>query len=253
MINSNYDLNNYCRHERKAHHDIPETPSSVRECPSEQSEDYKYNYHTARLFYGLLMANIHDSIREGDAGRLSDCIKLSLLLFRKFRKDKYAYTTLLFLCKIFAILSKSEAFHLLHNRFFNKKGGKGKNIPLDLMMEFFNHILKSCLRMLGGNINQKSAQRIARCLSMMQKTLDSVDCDIRLADKSGSHKLVAADETVAQIVKDLVTGDAFSFHPGREGYAAFPNFERDIFQGIDYRDFFSWSRSLLKTWEAMYE
>lgn len=33
---------------------------------------------------------------------------------------------------------------------------KGKNIPLDLKVEFYNHILKSCLRMLGGNINAKS-------------------------------------------------------------------------------------------------
>ena len=244
----------FYRHERKTHHDVPEQPSSVSVEPPEQSkEDYKYNYHVARLFYGLLMANTHDSIREGDAIRLMACMKLSLLFFKKFKKHKYAYTVLLFLCKVFAILSESEAFHLYWNRFFNGKGGKGKNIPLDLMMEFFNHILKSCLRMLGGNINEKSAQRVARCLNMMQKTLDSVDCDVRLGNKSGTQKVVEAEEAVSQIVKDLVEGNVFSFQPGREGYAAFHNFERDILKGLDYRDFFSWSRGLLKTWYAMYE
>ena len=97
------------------------------------------------------------------------CIILSLLLFRKFCKDKYAYTTLLFLCKIFAILSKSEAFHFLHKQFASliRREIKGKHqpappppplFPLNLMMEFFNHILKYCLRMLGRNINEKSAQ-----------------------------------------------------------------------------------------------
>ena len=160
---------------------------------------------------------------------------------------------LLFLCKVFAILSEREAFHLSWNRFFNGKGGKGKNIPLDLKMEFYNHMLKSCLRMLGGNINAKSAQRVARCLTMMQKVLDSVDCDVRLVNKSGAHKLVEAQQAVSQIVNDLVEGNVFSFQQGREGYTAFPNFERDILKGLDYTDFFSWSRDLIKTWYAMYE
>ena len=242
------------RHERKVHPNLAALPVDVNKEPSEQStDDYKYNYHVARLFYGLLMENTHDSIREGDAIRLLDCTKFSLMLFRKFRKDKYAYTTLLFLCKVFAILSESEAYHLFWNRFFNGRGRKGKNIPLDLEMEFFNHILKSCLRMLGGNINETNAQRVARSLCLMKKTLNSVDCDVSLADKRGTHNLIAAQESVLQIVTDLTDGKAFSFQCGREGYAAFPDFQRDILNGIDYRDFFSWSRGLLKTWEAMYE
>ena len=242
------------RHERKTHDNIPDQSSSVSGEPQEQVvEDCKYNYHVARLFYGLLMVNTHDSIREGDAARLMDCMKMSLLFFKKFKKHKYAYTVLLFLCKVFAILSEREAFHLCWNRFFNGKGGKGKNIPLDLKMEFYNHMLKSCLRMLGGNINAKSAQRVARCLTMMQKVLDSVDCDVRLVNKSGAHKLVEAQQAVSQIVNDLVEGNVFSFQQGREGYTAFPNFERDILKGLDYRDFFSWSRDLIKTWYAMYE
>ena len=58
--------------------------------PQEQvAEDYKYNYHVARLFYGLLMVNTHDSIREGDAAGLMDCTKMSLLFFKKFKKHKF--------------------------------------------------------------------------------------------------------------------------------------------------------------------
>lgn len=190
-----YLLSHNSRHERKAHPNLAAPPVDVNREPLEKStDDYKYNYHVARLFYGLLMENTHDSIREGDAIRLMDCMKFSLMLFRKFRKDKYAYTTLLFLCKVFAILSESEAYHLLWNRFFNGKGRKGKNIPLDLMMEFFNHILKSCLRMLGGNINETNAQRVARSLCLMKRTLNSVDCDISMADKRGTHNLIAAQE-----------------------------------------------------------
>lgn len=68
------------RHEQKTHDNIPEQSSSVSGEPQEQVvEDYKYNYHVARLFYGLLMVNTRDSIREGDAARLMDCMKMSLV------------------------------------------------------------------------------------------------------------------------------------------------------------------------------
>ena len=78
------------RHERKTHDNIPDQSSSVSGEPQEQVvEDYKYNYHVARLFYGLLMVNTHDSIREGDAARLMDCMKMSLLFFKKFKKHKF--------------------------------------------------------------------------------------------------------------------------------------------------------------------
>ena len=46
---------------------------------------------------------------------------------------------------------------------------------------------------------------------MMQKVLDSVDCDVRLVNKSGAIKLVESQQAVPQIVNDLVEGNVFSF------------------------------------------
>lgn len=100
------------------------------------------------------MENIYDLIREGDVVRLLDCMKFFLMLFRKFRKDKYVYIILLFFCKVFVILFESEVYYFFWNCFFNGRGRKGKNIFFDLEMEFFNYIFKLCLRMFGGNINE---------------------------------------------------------------------------------------------------
>lgn len=118
------------RHERKTHDNIPEQSSSVSGEPQEQvAEDYKYNYHVARLFYGLLLVNTHDSIREGDAARLMDCMKMSLLFFKKFKKHKYAYTVLLFLCKVFACLKwKLSIFAGI--AFLTEKGERAKTSHL---------------------------------------------------------------------------------------------------------------------------
>lgn len=100
------------------------------------------------------MEDINDVIWEGDLERLLDCIKLFFFVFRKFRKDKYVYITLLFFCKLFVILFEKEVFYFLRNWFFNGKGGKGKNIFFDLLNEFFNYLFKICFRLFGGNINE---------------------------------------------------------------------------------------------------
>ena len=48
----------YCRYERKTHQDLQIGSSDANEQLSEKTiDDHKYNYHAARLFYGLLMEN----------------------------------------------------------------------------------------------------------------------------------------------------------------------------------------------------
>ena len=69
----------------------------------------------------------------------------SLLFEFKFKHTKYAYILLLLFAKVYALLSEKEAELLLHNRFLNKKGKKGGNIPLYLHMEHFNLVLKKLL------------------------------------------------------------------------------------------------------------
>ncbi len=110
--------------------------------PKNTDSDPTYNYHNARLQCGLLLTNIMDAVQEGDGDRLVRCYKMVLLFNYKFKHTKYAYLLLLFFAKIYALLSEKEAHLLVHNRFLNKKGGKGHNIPLDLHMEHFNLDLK---------------------------------------------------------------------------------------------------------------
>ena len=75
----------------------------------------------------------------------------------------YFYACLLFLTKLNAILPAEKA-GLIRNRFCNNHGKKGKNISLDLRTEQLNNLLKACLKVLGSNINEMSAQRVARAI-----------------------------------------------------------------------------------------
>ena len=43
-------------------------------------QDYMYNYHSAKLTFGLILLEFNDAIKEGDGDRLFDIYKMALLL-----------------------------------------------------------------------------------------------------------------------------------------------------------------------------
>lgn len=57
------------RHERENHPDSESTAAVATEEPeSQDKEDRRNNYHSARLGYGLLITLLDDAVKEGDAG-----------------------------------------------------------------------------------------------------------------------------------------------------------------------------------------
>ena len=128
-------------------------PESIDDDCSEQ--DYLYNYHTAKLTYGLLLLEFNDTVKEGDGERLFKVYRLAMLFYKKYGHVKYAYAVFLYLCQIKAILSESEACGLQWNRFHNKFCGKGKNISLDLKKELQNKVLKTMWKGLGSNYQDR--------------------------------------------------------------------------------------------------
>lgn len=70
------------------------------------------------------------------------------------------------------------------NRFINVDGGKGLNIPLDLHKEHQNRLLKVMWRALGPNLNEKSAQRVAGTLELMEMIMKGIDDDCKLQERS---------------------------------------------------------------------
>ncbi|XP_028408226.1 uncharacterized protein LOC114530810 [Dendronephthya gigantea] len=200
------------RHEIGKHSQVfdPDSTHSI-EINESQEEDNLYNYHCAKLTFGLLLMEFNDGIKEGDGERLIDVYKVALLLFKEHGKTKYAYEVLLLLVKINGILSKYDAHNLKWNRFFNKHGIKGGNIPLDLRMEQLNKIVKTLWRSLGANLNEASAARLANTVDEMEAILDEIDQDCDLASNIGYRSKGKPEVAVAQVTKDLVKINASNF------------------------------------------
>ena len=195
-----------------------------------------------------MIFEFEDAIKEGDGERLTRVYKFALLLYKCYGHHKYAFVTLLHLVKVHAALTEQQSHSLVWNRFFNKYGGKGKNIPLDLRMEQLNKLLKTQLRALGSNINEKNAARVSNALEGLELLLHSIDKECILQQRKGYRSTGKDETTVKQIVTDLVDKKVFTRIPGREGYPSFPDFDINLLDGLNFKDLHSWMTGLLDKW-----
>ena len=214
--------------------------------------DYIFNYHQAKLAFGLILFELSDCIKEGDGERLYDVYKLAVLMFKSKGHTKYSYEVLLYLAKINFLLPHKEAFTLKWNRFYNHHGGKGKNIPLDLRKEQQNCTLKKMWKALGANLNEKNASRTSESLELNDMIISSINQDCELLERKGHRSNPKKDESVIQIVSDLVEKNVFTFSSGREGYSTFPNFNANI-TSLDYRDLHKWIKEHMELWQSIYK
>ena len=245
---------NIYSHEKCSHGSVAETDNGTESVDNDCSEqDYLYNYHTAKLTYGLLLLEFNDSVKEGDGERLFKVYRLAMLFYKKYGHFKYAYAVLFYLCQIKAILSESEAHDLKWNRFHNKFGGKGKNIPLDLKKEQQNKVLKTMWKGLGSNLSEQSASRVAKALDSIEDLMSSIDTDCRLEKRQGRHSKKNPEESVKLILGDLMKKQVFLLTPGRKGHKSFPKFEANLLKGLDYRDLHKWMTDHLSLWASIYE
>jgi len=214
---------------------IYDVPPPLTESESHKA-DYLFNYHSAKLTFGLVLEDIKDAIREGDGDRLMD---LALPIYYSHGRTKYQYTTLLLLVKKEALLSKLQAFRFKGSRFCNTRGKEGHNISLDLRLEQFNNLLKAFFKVLGSNLSQSNAQRVACCLDVLEAMLESIEVKQRQCKNKA--------ESALQIVMDLVEKEA-----GKVTTHFLSSMETSFLNsitGISSNGF----KTNLKIWEKMYE
>ena len=98
-------VSSFSSHESKAHPNVTVEVQDTQGDTNQESakEDFLFNYHQAKLAFGLILFEFGNAIKEGDGERLHDFYKVALLLYKAHGKTKYAYVILLYLAKIKAI------------------------------------------------------------------------------------------------------------------------------------------------------
>lgn len=100
--------------------------------------DAKKDYTLRVMWRGLNQKVRRDAIRENDGNRMILHWKLDMLQFFEKHHPKYFLIGQRLLSAINGAVSPRLCHTLIWNRTVNPNGGKGKNIAMDLQMEFFN-------------------------------------------------------------------------------------------------------------------
>ena len=85
-------VSSFSSHESKAH---PNVTLEAQDLQGEANggaakDDFPFNYHQAKLAFGLILFEFGDTSIEGYGERLPDLFKVALLLYKAHGKTKYA-------------------------------------------------------------------------------------------------------------------------------------------------------------------
>eukprot|EP00794_Sanderia_malayensis_P021150 gene21150-23228_t len=208
-------------------------------------DDDLYNYQSSFLELSMLIFNFYDAISMGDGNRVIQCWKFMLLYLRAdgARSKKYALEGLYLMCQCYALLSERGAHNCIWNRFVKKRKGIGGNIPLDLAMEHYNHMLKNIFHMLGPNVSNKNAiDRYCKALVVNAKLIDNWDCSLKLFRPSGKHFKKFPMEDLKKIVKKLMENHALQKHKGRR-LKNNRGINHSLLDDLDMRSLYKWINS----------
>lgn len=170
---------------------------------SSESEPNVTNYACVCLSFGMLIRNFNDAVREGDGVRILRCWKFLLLIYKANKHHKYAFAALHLIAKTISLLTPQQAKRLVWKRTVNNRGGKGRNISLDLRLEHLVHLLKELLAHLGVNLTIPAAERCSKALKTVEDPLASVDSQLEVKRSSGRHTMTHSKADFETIVKEL--------------------------------------------------
>ena len=124
-------------------------------------------------------------------------------------------------------------YHLVWNRSVKRKTGLGGNIPIDLVVEHYIHIVKLLKRKLGPNQNNKQTlRRYMKALGFTKVSLEDFDESTCIIQQSGRHTKKSSAKDKAKIVDELVKARAVVCQPNRK-YNVFKNFKPSLLADFD--------------------
>ena len=230
----------YVHEERRNNHEINvhgmriEDHQPDRSPPNPKDEDGIFNYSHNILKTGLLLRDLQDAIKEGDGGRMEYLWKFLMLMFKVCGKTKYALAAIRLHAQLIALLIPREAHSLRWNRTINRKGGVGRNVAIDQVMEHNVQETKDLMYAHDANLNFSSSQTYSRASNPVKDTINNSDHENKLRKESSKHKR-RKDGDIYVVVSTLQEVDALNEITGRthRGIGTIP---KDPISALNFKD-----------------
>ena len=143
------------------------------ESSDEDNSDGVLNYSLNLLKSFMVLLDCKDAVASGNGERLALIQKQMLFYFSSVSGyNSYAIEMLISVIQHEVLLSPAEAHHCKSAALANWKGGRDKNIEIDLLQENQNSDLKELIRLMGANKTEKAIERISKAVTEIRKVVD---------------------------------------------------------------------------------
>lgn len=153
------------------------------------------------LQMGLLLRDTYDAYSMCDGNRIFRNASFEWLFASAAQHYKYRLWLWRMLSYDKAILSEREAFEYRWNTCVNTKGGDGKNIPNDNLVELHVGKIKKQLMTQGANKSFNSAKTIAMTTQALDATTVAMNRSCKLVRSSGRRPDTDRTADILEIVK----------------------------------------------------
>ena len=171
---------------------IPVTATSTDSVTPENKEyevvdDMYWNYKCSEFFLDAIFSVTASFEKFGDGLGCYIVNKIILPVLHGLKHSNYSNTIHRFITRVLCEATPKEGLKLIHERFSNRRGKPGKNIPRDRRMEYRIGAAKKLIENLGPNFTKEAVQQVNKTLDIKEelflKTRESHGVHIR----NGNH------------------------------------------------------------------
>ncbi len=206
----------------------------------DDDDDGVYNYSINLLKSFMVLVDCKNAVASGNGEHLALIQKQMLLYFSSVSGfNSYAIEMLIATIQNEVLLSPAEAQQCKWAALANWKGGRNKNIEIDLLQENRNKDIKELIRHMGANKTDKAVQRISKAAGGVRKIVDVFEDQVGITPKSSFHSHRSSSEDEKKILADLQQLKPFAKTPGRS-HSSFCGISSDPLKDLDEQKFCEW-------------
>ena len=221
--------------------------------PDENIDDIKgdtfFNYKNSEFFMDAIFGVTTYFEKFGDGLGCYIVNKLLLPIFHGLHHSNYSNSIHRFITRVLCEATPKEALKLVHERFSNRVGKRGHNVPRDRRMEYRIGTAKKLIANLGPNFSQDAVQQINCTLDVKEELFLNMRDSHGVNIRSGRHNSRSDAKDYDMLCSSLTDTRAHMRIEGRE-FGAF-TFAEDLMEDerFDKVAFYRWI--VTKNKEAM--
>ncbi|XP_028411476.1 uncharacterized protein LOC114534127 [Dendronephthya gigantea] len=202
--------------------------------------DGVFNYSINLIKSFMVLLDCKDAVASGNGEHLALVQKQMLFYFSSVSGyNSYAIEMLVNTIQNAVLLSPAEAHLCKWAALANWKGGKNKNIEIDLLQENRNKDIKGLISLMGANKTTKAIERVSRAAGGVHKIVDVYESQALIKAKASAHSHRSSIEDENKILADLRKIKPFKQTPGRS-HKSFVGISSNPLNNLDEKKFCEW-------------